>query len=124
MSFLRPLTASALASALLLASAIPALAEPVPADAVPADAPAIQLLGNAFTPGDAVVPVGTTVVFPNPDPEEHDVVPMDPNFSLDLSFFSPIIEPGTGWAFTFTVPGTYAYMCDLHANMTGTLTVA
>jgi len=124
MKCLRRIAAAAVAGGFLLASAMPALAEAIPVEAVPPDAPVIQLLGNAFVPGDAVTPVGTTVVFANMDPEEHDVVPMDPNFSLDVSFFSPVIEPGAGWAFTFTVPGTYAYMCDLHANMTGTLTVA
>jgi plastocyanin len=119
MNFLRSAAAAALAGGLLLAGTVPALAQ-----GLPVDAPTVQLQGNAFLPGDAFVPAGTTVVFTNLDAEEHDVVPNDPNFSLDMSFFSPVIAPGESWAFTFTVPGTYAYMCDLHANMTGTLTVA
>ena len=131
MNILRSAAAAALAGGLLLAGAVPALAQELPVDAsivqlqeLPVDAPTVQLQGNAFLPGDAFVPAGTTVVFTNLDAEEHDVVPNDPNFSLDMGFFSPVIAPGESWAFTFTVPGTYAYMCDLHANMVGTLTVA
>ena len=126
MNILRTITAAAVAGGIVLASAGPAIAQELPAVAqeLPVDAPAVQMQGNTFLPGDAFIPAGTTVVFANLDGEEHDVVPMDPYFNLDMGFFSPVIAPGEGWAYTFTVPGVYAYMCDLHANMTGTLTVA
>ena len=119
MNFVRSIAAAAIAGGMLVAASAPALAE-----GLPVDAPTVQLAGNGFLPGDAFVPAGTTGVFTNLDPEEHDVVPSDPRFSLDMGFFSPIIAPGESWAFTFTVPGTYEYMCDLHANMTAVLTVA
>ena len=112
-------TIAGLAAATLSLSAVaPALADDI--SAAPSE---IVMAGNAFTTPDLVVPVGTTLTWSNTDGEEHDVVPVDPNFSLDPSFLSPAIEPGTSWSFTFTVPGTYDYMCDLHANMSATVTV-
>ena len=84
----------------------------------------VVMQGNAFDPADVTVPVGTTLTWVNTDPEQHDVVPSDPNFSLDPNFFAPPIDPGASWSYTFTVPGTYAYMCDLHANMFASVTVA
>lgn len=35
---------------------------------------------------------------------------------------SPIIDRGE-WSFTFTDPGVYRYVCQLHPEMTGTVTV-
>ncbi len=118
MSLAKFVLAGATAAVLTFASLSPVLAQEAPADP---DAVAMQ--GNAFNPVDLVVPAGTTLTWVNYDGEDHDVVPSDPSFSLDLSFFSPPVAPGTAWSFTFTVSGTYAYMCDLHANMSGTITV-
>jgi len=88
-----------------------------------ADATVVPMVQNTFQPSDVVVPLGSTVTWTNTDAEAHDVTPSDPSFSLDLDFFSPIVDPGMQWSFTFVTPGVYAYMCDLHANMIGTITV-
>jgi plastocyanin len=111
--------AGTLAGALALGSVMPVFAQDVMADA-----PVIPMQGNAFNPPQVVVPVGTTVTWANNDQEDHDVVPSDPNFALDPNFISPSVAPGTTWSYTFTVPGTYDYMCDLHADMTAQLVVA
>ncbi|HXI17129.1 MAG TPA: cupredoxin domain-containing protein [Chloroflexota bacterium] len=62
-------------------------------------------------------PAGTTVTWRNEDQEDHDVL------SLDLSFASPIVKPGTTYPQLFSEPGTFPYLCDLHANMEGVVTV-
>ena len=54
----------------------------------------IPIQNYAFNPPDLTVPAGTTLTWVNSDPEKHDVVPSDPNFSLDPNFISPPIDPG------------------------------
>ncbi len=119
MNITRLALVGALAGALTLSAIVPAFAQDVMADAT-----IIPMQGNAFNPPQIVIPAGTTVTWANNDAEDHDVVPSDPNFSLDTNFISPAVAPGTTWSYTFTVPGTYDYMCDLHANMTAQIVVA
>lgn len=74
---------------------------------------------NRFTPADAKVPTGATVVWVN-DGGVHDVT------AHDDSWKSPrFMQEGTSYERRFTSPGTYEYHCDLHASqgMTGTLIV-
>jgi plastocyanin len=118
MSLAKFVLASAAAATLALSTIAPVFAQEAPMDPN-----VIPIQGNAFNPPDLTVPVGTTLTWANNDPEDHDVVPSDPGFSLDPTFFAPPIAPGTTWSFTFTVPGTYAYICDLHANMNGNVNV-
>ncbi len=82
-----------------------------------ADPNVIPMQDRQFTVPEITVPAGTTLTWVNLDGEEHDVI------SDDSSVLSPIIEPGQSWSFTFTVPGTFHYICDLHANMEGTVIV-
>ncbi|WP_280490604.1 hypothetical protein [Nocardia farcinica] len=35
---------------------------------------------------------------------------------------SPILDSGE-WSYTFTVPGTFRYLCTLHPQMRGSVTV-
>jgi len=78
---------------------------------------AIGMQANRFLRPEVSVPAGTTLWWVNLDPEIHDVV------ALDLSVQSPLIHPGQSWSHTFDAPGTYAYVCDLHANMDGVVVV-
>lgn len=78
---------------------------------------AISMMSNRFDPFEIVVPAGTTLWWVNLDREDHDVV------TRDLSIESPIIAPGQSWSYTFTQPGRYDYLCDLHANMEGVVIV-
>lgn len=74
---------------------------------------------NRFTPADAKVPVGATVVWVN-DGGVHDVT------AHDDAWKSPRLMPeGASYERRFTTPGTYEYHCDLHASqgMTATLVV-
>jgi len=41
----------------------------------------------------------------------------------DNSFTSPALNPGDTYSYTFTTPGTYAYHCNVHSWMSGTVVV-
>ena len=119
MSLAKIALAAETAATLTLAAIAPVFAE----DSLQ-DAPTVPIQNYAFSPPDLTVPVGTTLTWVNNDPEQHYIVPSDPSFALDPNFISPPIDSGASSSYTFTVPGTYAYMCDLHENMFASLTVA
>jgi plastocyanin len=108
------LTASAVLLALAGALALPGAA--LAQDATQ-DPNAIPMQGNQYVPPEKTVAVGTTVTWVNLDAESHDVS------TADLTIASPEITPGTSWSFTFDTPGTYAYTCSFHNNMTGVINV-
>lgn len=96
-----------------------------PPDATPpgAESPAterfdIEIVGFEFGPTDAVVAVGTEVVWTNNDGFDHTVVANGNAFPA-----SPNMGEGDTYSFTFTEPGTYAYICGIHPQMTGTIVV-
>ena len=72
-----------------------------------------------FEPNTITVMIGVnnTVIWRNEDSDWHDV------HSDTGLFYSGIIQPGATWSYTFTVPGTYPYLCDPHPWMTGTVIV-
>jgi plastocyanin len=78
---------------------------------------AVAMQGNRFEPPERTVSVGGSLTWVNLDREDHDVI------AHDLHFESPLIPPGGTWTFTFTQPGRYPYLCDLHANMEGVVVV-
>ena len=63
------------------------------------------------------VPAGTTVEWVNEDGVAHSLV------AEDGSFQSPDVDAGGTFSFTFTEPGTYAYICSIHPSMHGTIVV-
>ena len=105
--------AALVASGLILAGTVPSLAQ-----GVDDDQSMVPMAGNQFAKSQVVVPVGTTLTWVNLDGETHDVLSLD---SADL--LSPPIDPGQSWSYTFQAPGTYQYLCDLHANMVAVVTV-
>ena len=78
----------------------------------------IDIANFQFGPADAVVPVGTEVVWLNNDTDVHSIISTD-----DLFTSSEVFEPGESYVVTFTEPGTYAYTCGVHPFMEGTVTV-
>ncbi len=70
-----------------------------------------------FAPAALTVPVGTTVTWTNKDGTLHTVT------STTKAFGSEGLDQGGTFSYTFTAPGTYAYICKLHPHMTGTITV-
>lgn len=87
-------------------------AQPVPAEATP-----VVIANLAFAPAAVTVPTGTTVAWVNDDAVPHTVS------AADGAFDSGILDPGNSFAFTFNEPGTFAYVCQLHPRMQGTVTV-
>ena len=100
-----------------LATPLPAAAPPV-AGTPPADQTAAAAIAQfAFQPPTLDVPVGTTVTWTNQDPAPHTVT------AADGSFASEILDAGATFGFTFGTPGTFAYTCQVHPSMEGTVTV-
>lgn len=111
--------------ALAAAGSTSVRAEDEQCDAMPAAAPdeaavVVRMHLDRFDPDVLTIPAGTTVTWTNEEPDRtnaHNVI------SLAHGIESPLIYPGESWSFTFTTPGTYAYFCDLHEGMLGTIIV-
>jgi plastocyanin len=71
----------------------------------------------AFNPTVITVSTGTTVVWRNEDLAPHTVT------STDGEFDSGIFDPGSSFTFTFNEPGSFDYVCQLHPQMQGSVTV-
>lgn len=74
-----------------------------------------------FRPNTITVRLGTTVTWINSDASAHTATyneQRDPD-----SFDSELLSPGEEYSFKFEGTGTYGYFCQLHPNMSGTVTV-
>ena len=85
----------------------------------PADAVEIRQTNRQFVPDVAVVPVGTTVSFPNMDPIFHDVYSLSKTKTFDLGAY----DKGQTRRVTFAKPGIVEVYCHLHPNMAATIMV-
>ncbi|HEX4157067.1 MAG TPA: cupredoxin family copper-binding protein [Rhizomicrobium sp.] len=70
-----------------------------------------------FSPMALTVPAGTTVTWKNLDGEPHTVT------SLTGLFRSGGLDQNDTFAFKFTKPGVYQYLCTIHPRMMATITV-
>jgi plastocyanin len=70
-----------------------------------------------YEPKDLTVAIGTTVTWTNDSDAEHTVTADDDSFDHDG------IGPGDTASQTFHTAGTFAYHCDIHTYMHGTVTV-
>jgi plastocyanin len=77
----------------------------------------VQIDQYAFLPQRITVKPSTTVTWTNDDDDSHTVA------SSAKLFKSKALDSGDKFSFTFTTPGTYAYFCSVHPQMTGTITV-
>ena len=77
----------------------------------------ISIAGFAFHEPTLTVPVGTTVEWVNNDSTTHSIV------AEDGSFLSPDLAPGETFTFTFDTAGTFGYLCGIHPQMRGEITV-
>lgn len=80
----------------------------------------VRVAGMRFTPDAVTVRVGESVTWSFEDNDLPHNVTADK--SAPVTFRSPIRTTGT-FTETFTEPGTYAYTCTLHPDMTGTVFV-
>ncbi len=79
----------------------------------------IEQRDRQFAPRVMVVPVGSTVTFPNFDPVFHNVFSLSPTRPFDLGIY----KDGETREMTFTKEGVIEVGCNLHANMSATLIV-
>jgi len=73
----------------------------------------------AFSPAAVTVRVGDTVTWEFSDSVPHSVQGIG---DKAMGINSPILTTGE-WSFTFTQPGEYRYLCSLHPQMRGSVTV-
>ena len=94
----------------------PAAASQAAASAA-AGASTVMIVDFAFQPADLTVKVGDTVTWTNTGEAPHTVKwPDDEPESKQLA-------KGDTYERTFEAAGSFPYMCGIHSNMTGTITV-
>lgn len=79
----------------------------------------VNVADMKFSPADITVKAGDTVTWKFDDKAPHAVQGIG---DVALGINSPIIRKGE-WSHNFTTPGTYRYLCPLHPDMKGTVTV-
>jgi plastocyanin len=94
---------------------------PGPADVEPANPVKykIEQLNRRFAPDLLVVPVGSTVSFPNMDPIFHNLFSLSKPKSFDLGSY----DQGESRDVFFPKPGIVEVYCHLHPNMAATIVV-
>jgi plastocyanin len=85
-------------------------------DASPVASGSVVTKDRAFQPPHIQVPARTTVTFTNADQIPHQVKFDDGPQSARLSF-------GATFQRVFDTPGTYDYVCTIHSEMVGRVTV-
>ena len=75
--------------------------------------------GKDFRPRISVVPVGSTVKFPNNDPFNHNVFSLSEEGQFDLGLYGR----GEGKGTKFSQPGLVRVYCNVHANMAAFIVV-
>jgi plastocyanin len=76
----------------------------------------VTIDGLKYDPDPLTVNRGDTIVWVNKDPFPHTV-------TAKGAFDSHEIAAGKSWKYIATKAGEYSYVCTLHPNMQGTLTV-
>jgi plastocyanin len=71
----------------------------------------------AFTPSSLAVAKGSTVTWKFEDSVAHNVTDSKGTFK------SSTLPSGGSYSFTFNTAGTYNYVCTIHPNMHGSVTV-
>jgi plastocyanin len=78
----------------------------------------IEIADLAFDPDTLTVAVGTTVTWVSADPDLPHTSTSD-----DELWASGTLNEGDEFPFTFEEAGTFAYFCEVHPAMTGTIVV-
>src|SRR5918992_217092 len=82
---------------------------------VRAAAHAVEIGDGFFSPASLTVSVGDTITWTNGDDSPHTVT--------GSAFDSGNLDAGQTFSFTFEEAGTFAYACQYHDEMVGTITV-
>ncbi len=86
------------------------------------DAPRQATMRNvdkSFVPDILVVPVGSTILFPNDDPFYHSIYSLSKADPFDIGFY----DTGPGKIVPFTTAGVVLVSCHIHASMRATILV-
>ena len=75
----------------------------------------VRMVDFAFEPETLTVKVGTTVIWVNEDSAAHKI--------KSSTFNSQNMKRADSFSQTFSEPGVYEYICDIHPSMTGKITV-
>lgn len=89
-----------------------------PSGVVPAGSAEIRIIdddADAFQPGEVTIDVGQSVTWVNLDDDDHT--------ATGAGFDTGIMNPGDLATITFTEPGSFAYSCQIHPEMTGLVNV-
>jgi plastocyanin len=79
----------------------------------------VHMKGKQFVPRLTVVPVGSTISFPNQDPIFHNVFSVSGANRFDLDLYK---RPKAG-TWTFEKPGTVRVYCNIHPQMSAVVLV-
>jgi len=100
-----------------LAAATAALMTWIAASSVLAADSAVSIAGFAFDPATVTIQVGDSVTWTNEDSVAHTAT------AGDGSFDTGSIANGASDTVTFDSAGTFAYICSIHPQMTGSVVV-
>ncbi len=92
--------------------------DPAPPPPPPPTAGDVSIVDRSFQPASLTVAAGATVTWANNDGDEHTVT------ATDSSWDSGIFDTGGTFSRTFETPGTFNYLCLIHPDMTGAITVS
>ena len=116
-AFLAGVGIAGLGTAALLAGCAPAELVPVPSDEDAKDvAVTVQVTDNRFEPAEVTIKPGQAVRWEFLGTAKHDVV------SDDRSFVSELKRDGS-YTHIFDEAGEFPYLCSIHAEMRGVVTV-
>ena len=76
------------------------------------------MTGNAFSPGTIQAKVGDVITWTNSDG-----VPHTATYKDDPACTTERLGQGESGGLTFSAAGTYAFFCQIHSDMTGTIEV-
>jgi plastocyanin len=82
----------------------------------PSSLATVSVVDFSYMPGITRVKAGQSVLWRNDGTEQHDVTGSD--------WHSGPLDPGYTYRLTFGLPGTYAYRCSIHLDMTGSVVVS
>ena len=79
--------------------------------------PGVTIADFHFSPASTTIHVGDIITWSNSGPSSHTAT------ASNGSFNTGILKKGQSASHTFTQPGTYAYVCQIHPFMHGTIVV-
>ena len=78
----------------------------------------VSIVGFAFDPAAITAAVGDVITFTNDDTTAHTATLVDGSCSTS------VLGVGQAEGLVFTAPGSYPFRCDIHKQMTGTITIS